>query len=126
MKFLILFSFLLTQIEASEFPCKRDSGITKVEGGYLYTEACHVAVGNLVETNKNKEQQITHLKKALELKDLALTKSEERAELWKSAALDLESKYAWNTRLDKYENWLFFGLGIAVTAIAVKGAGELQ
>lgn len=81
---------------------------------YEYPITLHLCVGQLVQDSKIKDQQINDLHDAVNLKDLALTKADERTQLWQKTADDSLD------RLNKIENdkktneWLYFGLGAAL------------
>ena len=38
--------------------CKWAEGVKKVEGGYLYTNECHVRVGKLVQDLEDRDAQV--------------------------------------------------------------------
>ncbi len=86
-------------------------------GDYEYNPELHLCVGKLVQSDKTKDAQVEDLTKAIQLKDLALTKADERTDLWKQTA------YNEQDRLNKIESgqrtndWIFYGLG-ALTVIA--------
>lgn len=125
MKTLIITSFLLFN-SALAFDCKRGEGITKVAGGFLYSEECHIKVGQVVESEALAKQEIVALREAITLKDLAFNQQTDRVNMWKSAALDLEKTILVRQKFNKYENWLFMGLGILVSGVAVYGASALK
>lgn len=126
MKFLkvfIIFGLLSTPAFAE---CDFSTGIKKVEGGFLYTEQCHLKVGQMNEQLELKDRQIKHLEKSIELKDLAISKYNERIELWMNTSYKLEERINKIDRMNDFNKWLYFGIGVAVTGIAVYGAGQLK
>jgi hypothetical protein len=91
------------------------------DGTVTYSAQDHVCVGNLVQDDATKTKQVQDLNKAITLKDLAITKSDARAQLWQDTSLKLESNIQ---SIDSYKstsNWMFFGLGV----LTIVGAGML-
>lgn len=87
-------------------------GVTKVEGGYLYTKECHIAVGQMKYDLGVAKDQIALLNKSLDLKDLAITKADQRAELWQTATFKLEDRINTIDQMRVTNNWMYFGLGV--------------
>lgn len=107
--------------------CDFSTGIKpNPDGSYTYTKECHIKVGEIKQDLDVTKTQVVELKKAIELKDLALKLSDERVNLWMDTSLKLE------TRLNKIEDLksknelLYFGLGVATTVLAVWAAGQLR
>ena len=92
---------------------------------FVYSEACHLAVGQLVQDNKVKTQQVQDLTKALTLKDLALTASDSRATLWSNTSQNLEDRLQKVDSLEKKNEILYFALGVLATGLSVWGASQL-
>ena len=86
---------------------------------FIYTEECHLKVGHLVQDNAIMTKQLTDLNQAIALKDLAITKSDERIQLWMATSENLESRLQKVDSLEKSSQWLMFGLG----ALTVFGGG---
>lgn len=108
------------------FACNFSKDIEKQGESYLYTKDCHVEVGRTVKKLELSEQESEELRKALMLKGEALRYSEQRTQLWMDTSLKLEDRV---NQIDKYkesQKWLWFGLGVVLTGLAVKGAGELK
>jgi hypothetical protein len=88
-------------------------------GNYEYSPQQHLCVGQLVQSDQVKSIQLKDLGAAIQLKDLALQKSDERIYLWRTTS------YNEMDRMEKIEssrstsNLLYFGLG----ALTVLGAG---
>lgn len=88
-------------------------------GTYTYPLALHLCVGQLVETNKTQILQIQDLTKAITLKDLAIKYSDDRATTWMNTSSGLEDRLQRVDKLEKTNDWLYFGLG----ALTVIGTG---
>jgi hypothetical protein len=92
------------------------SKITKdKDGNYIYTPELNRCVGALVEKEKLYQEQVEKLNKTIELKDLAITKTEQRVKLWQDTTYQLEEKYTKQNKYNDYRDWIFFGLGIVAT-----------
>lgn len=124
--------FLIALVVAAMLPiqaladCDFSSGITKVEGGYLYTRECHLKVGEMKYDLGAKDLQIEKLTKALDLKDLALTKADQRTELWMNTAFKLEDRVNTIDEMRKTNQWLYFGLGVVTMFAAGYMASQLN
>jgi len=92
---------------------------------FIYSEACHQKVGQLVQDSKVQTQQVTDLTKAISLKDLALKDSDQRAMDWMSTSGTLEKRLQEVDSLEKKNDLLFFGLGVLTTFLAAYGAAKL-
>jgi hypothetical protein len=99
--------------------CDWSKIVKNADGTYTYSQALNLCVGQTVQDNVTKAQQITDYTKALTLKDLAITKSDARADLWMSTSLKLEENVQKVDTLKRDNEWIFFGLG----ALTVIGAG---
>ena len=106
--------------------CDYAVDIKKVEGGYLYTESCHIEVGKKVRGYSLLEKQVGELEKTIELKDLALTKERERTQLWTDTSMKMSEKLAAYEMTNITSNWIHFGLGVGVTVLSVWAAGQLS
>lgn len=124
MKKLLSLILIISNISYAE--CDFSTGIKKVDDGYLYTTECHLKVGSLVKDNKNKDESIGQLNKAIDLKDLALTKADQRVQLWTDTSEKLETRVNTISELQNKNYFLYFGLGIVTTGLAVWGASKLR
>jgi Tfp pilus assembly protein PilO len=106
--------------------CDYANDIKKVDGGYLYTSGCHIEVGKKVKGYSILAQQVVELEKTITLKDLALSKSDERANMWMDKSVSMAEKvnaYESARSADAYKN---VALGVLGTALAVWAAGQLR
>lgn len=100
--------------------CDFSTGAVKqADGTYQYTKECHIKVGQTIQDNAVKAQQITDYKKAIDLKDLAITKSDQRAQNWMDTSLKLEDNVQKMQSYSSRNEWIYFGLG----ALSVFAAG---
>lgn len=127
MKKLISFMIMLCFMSNLAFAeCDFKTGITPLgDGSFKYSGECHRKVGDLVQDNKTKETQIADLFKAIELKDLAIQKSDQRAQLWMDTSYKLEDRLNKIDSISSKNSILYFGLGMVFTGLAVWGAGQL-
>lgn len=86
---------------------------------FIYPKDLHLCVGLMVEDTKAKDIQIDDLNKAINLKDLALQKSDERASKWMDTSFKLEDNMSKIKSEQKSNDVLFFALG----ALTIVGAG---
>lgn len=89
------------------------------DGSYTYSKELHVCVGNLIQTNKVLAAQVDDLTKAIQLKDLAITKSDERVNVWMNSSLKLEDSLTKVQSFQAGNSALWFGLGVAATVLSV-------
>lgn len=115
----ILMVILLLPISAfAECDFTDGKGVSKVEGGYLYTKECHIAVGQMKYDLGVSTEQLGKLNKALDLKDLAISKADQRADLWQSATFKLEDRINTIDQMRSSNNWMYFGLGVLTVFVA--------
>ena len=114
MKYLIILLFTINTGLACDW-----SDIKKTENGYLYPVECHTKVGKLVQNEKK-------LLKAIDLKDLALQKADERIVVWRNETYNQHDRLLKQQKYNDFTNWMYFGGGIAVTILSVWAAGQLK
>ena len=122
---LIAVLMLISSLCFAKFDCSRNNGIKKVQGGYLYDARCHALVGVVVKENELQKEQITELKRTIELKDLALTKSDQRAAMWQATAFKLEDRIYTLDRIKTYNSTIYFILGILTTSAAIYAGSKV-
>ena len=106
--------------------CNWSTGIEKLsDGRFAYSSSCHKLVGKTVADLKDREEQVAKLEKVIELKDLAINLHEKRADLWMNTSLKLEDRVNSIEAMRSTNQWLYFGLGVLGTSLAVWGAGQL-
>ena len=96
--------------------CDWSKGITPGPNNtYVYSEACHLSVGKLIQTNKTQAAQLIDLQKAFTLQTKALSDSDARFQLWMTTSLKMEDSLNKYDELRSKNQWLFFGLGVLTT-----------
>lgn len=121
---ILLFSMSLPSLAFGSCDFANDIKLMS-DGNYSYTKDCHVEVGKRIKKLDLATQEIDELNKTIELKDLALVKQKERADLW------MDTSFKMNDKLQSYEAassrsaWVQFGLGVGVTILSVWAAGQL-
>lgn len=93
---------------------------------YIYPIDCHVEFGQLRQDEEERKKQIEHLKKSIELKDLAIDTSNSRIELWQKTTYKMEDRLLTIERNNDKIKWIYFGLGILVMGGATYGASRLN
>lgn len=121
----ILALSLFSNVAFAECNWKTDIEVLS-DGRRAYSTECHVKVGEMKRDLETANQQVVVLTKAIELKDLAYAKSNERLELWMNTTYKLEDRLNKIDSLQAKNSWLMFGLGVVVTSAAVWGAGQLR
>ena len=105
--------------------CDYSKVISLPDGTYLYSKELHICVGTMKRDLGIAQQQITDLNQALTLKDLAIKKTEDRVNLWMDTTYKLEDRLNKIDELSRKNDWMYFGLGVVTTGLAVWGAGQL-
>lgn len=121
----VLAMCMISNVALAECNWKTDIE-TLPDGRRAYSTECHIKVGEMKRDLETANQQVVVLTKAIELKDLAYAKSNERLELWMNTTYKLEDRLNKIDSLQAKNSWLMFGLGVVVTSAAVWGAGQLR
>lgn len=120
MKKLILLMTLFSFISNIAFgDCDWSTIKKNPDNSYTYSAQLNLCVGNLVQQNSILTQQVADYQKAISLKDLAITASDQRIALWQKTSDDEQSRLAKMDADQKMSSWLYFGLG----ALTVIGTG---
>lgn len=120
----LLVMFTLPQLGFAE--CDFRTGIVQQGSGYLYSVDCHKQVGKMDADLSDRAKQVDALSQSLKLKDDAIVIQDERAQRLRESLYKVEDKVDSMERLKENNKWLYFGLGIAFTSLAVWGAGNLR
>lgn len=125
-KFIALLLLVVSFSNVAMADCDFSTGITKqADGNYLYTRECHVKVGQMKLDLEAANKQVADYSKAIDLKNLALTSSNTRADLWMNTSFKLQDRMNAVDELKSKNQLLMFFAGVAVTSLAVWGAGNL-
>ena len=92
---------------------------------FTYSKELHICVGTLKRDLDIANTQLDSYKKAIELKDLAITKADERSTLWRDTSFKLEDRVNSIDSLTKKNEVMYFVAGVLFTSLAVWGAGHL-
>jgi hypothetical protein len=92
---------------------------------FEYTEACHQKVGQIVQDDNTKTQQVKDLTKALSLKDLALQDSDKSKTNWMNTSAALETRLQKVDGLESKNDILYFGAGFVAAFLAAIAAAKL-
>lgn len=95
-------------------------------GTYTYSRDCHDEVGKTLRVNGLLGAKIDLLEKQIELKDLQISKYDERTQLWMNTSNELNEKLIKYQSVTTTDKWVSFGLGVAVTVLSVWAAGQLN
>lgn len=102
------------------------SKIQKVDGGYLYTKELHLCVGEMKQDLEIEQKRTVKLSEALTLKDTALDRANQRADLWMQTSFKLEDRVNTIDELRSRNQYLYFGLGMLTMFAATYAAGQIN
>lgn len=121
---------LLTNVNAA---CNWKTDVVRQGSNYLFSKDCYKAVGilkvkaeELEQANNERKAQVKKQSASIKLKDLALDKADQRLMNWRSEAYNQHERLLKQQKLAKFNDWLYFGSGIALTVLSVWGAGQLK
>jgi hypothetical protein len=95
------------------------------DGGFEYSAALNLCVGQLVLDNQTQAQEIADLNKAIDLKSLAINMSDQRVALWEKTADNEQQRLSTIESDQKHDDVLYFGLGVLTTFLAAYGAAQI-
>lgn len=116
---------LVLTCQAAMADCDYSKIVDNGNGTYTYSKELHVCVGNMKKDLDAANTQVASYQKAIEFKDLALVKANDRITLWQDTTFKLQDRMSAIDNLESKNRILYFGLGIIVTGLAVYGAGQL-
>lgn len=96
------------------------------DGTVTYSKELHICVGQMKSDLAAANSQIADYKSAVELKDLAITKSEQRGDMWMNSSFTLQDRMNTIESYKSKNELLYFVGGIVFTGLAVWGAGQLR
>lgn len=77
-----------------------------------------------MQEQKLREEQVSKLNDSIKLKDLAITKADERIELWKDTTYKLEDRLIKHDKYARKNDWMLFGGGILTTILTGWAIGQ--
>lgn len=121
-------SILILCISQSAF-CSPNCDWTQIkknpDNTYTYSATLNLCVGNLVQDDAVKTQQVADLTKAIQLKDLAIQMSDSRVALWQKSSNDELDRVTSIESNQKHNDILYFGLGLLTAIGAAYAAGQV-
>ena len=123
----LLAALLILSSTSAYAECDFATGIEKLpDGRYAYSVSCHKAVGKLVADAKDHQEELAQ--KDIQIKNLGvqMDTQEKRAQLWMDTSFKLEDRVNQMEALRSTNQWIYFGIGMVTTGIAVWGAGHLK
>lgn len=121
----VLATLMFSNVAFAE--CDFSTGISRNDNGsYTYTKECHVKVGEMKRDLSIATEQNEKLTKALDLKDLAITKSDQRADLWMQTSFKLEDRINTIDSMRQSNQYIAFGLGVLTMFAASYAASQLN
>lgn len=107
--------------------CNFTTGITSLpNGNYEYVKPCHIKVGEIKRDLGIANTQNEMLIEAVKLKDLALTKANERAGLWMDTSFKLEARVETMDKIYNRNKIIYFGLGVLATGLAIYAVDQIH
>jgi anti-sigma factor ChrR (cupin superfamily) len=118
MKKIISIVLIFCFINTAFADCDWSVGIKLLaDGNYEYSKSCHIKVGELVQDDKIKTQQVNDLNQAISLKDLALKDADSRSTGWSETSTQLEERLQKVDSEEKKNELLWLGTGILGTVL---------
>ena len=106
--------------------CNWKTDVIKKENYYAYSKGCHKEVGKaLVDLDDYKIQE-EKLRETIKLKDLALDTADKRIMGWREETYNQHSILESHAKMRRYENYLYFSGGIALTVLSIWAAGQIS
>jgi energy-coupling factor transporter transmembrane protein EcfT len=120
-------------MSSPSFACNWNTDIQLQGSKFLYTASCHKLVGDTVKKARGLEKaeserqvQVNKLSETITLKDLALDKADQRMMSWRDESYNQHERLLKQQKYAKWNDWLYFGGGVALTVLSVWAAGQLR
>jgi hypothetical protein len=117
--------FLFTSLAYASCDFSKDIR-SNPDGSFTYSRACHIEAGKAINSVSIMEERILGLEKKLELKDLMITRYDDRAQLWMDTSFKLNDRLQTYESLKATDRWTSFGLGVIMTVVSVWAAGQIN
>lgn len=93
--------------------CDFKTGIKQEpDGSRLYTEACHIKVGEMKRDLEVSQKQNADYIQAIKFKDLAIQHADEREKNWMETSQKMQNRIEQIDKLRKQQEWIYYGLGV--------------
>lgn len=125
MKKMLTFLIVLVFSASAFADCDYSKIVKNDNGTYTYTRELHLCVGQMKQDLEIATEQNLKFTKALELKDLALTKADQRTDMWQQTAFKLEDRITTIDGMRTSNQWLMFGFGMVTMLAASYAASQL-
>lgn len=96
------------------------------DGTFTYSRECHIEMGKNVKQVSLLGDRVSLLEKEIELKDLTISKYEERNRLWMDTSFKLNDKIQTYDHVNSTSNMVYFGLGMGLTILSVWAASQIN
>lgn len=106
--------------------CDWSKTVHNADGTVTYPASLHLCVGKVVQDDDVKTQQVADLNKAIDLYKLTIQTDEQRIQNWILTANQLGDRIQKIDELEKKNQWLYFGLGVAATVAAAYTANKVS
>jgi hypothetical protein len=117
------FATSVTTLDGTQ--CDFSKIVKNADGTYQYSAQLNLCVGKIVQDNQTQTTQIADLHKSIDLYKLTIKTDEERIQAWIATSVNLENHVSTIDSLDKKNQWLYFGLGVAATVAAAYTANKV-
>jgi hypothetical protein len=106
--------------------CDWSKVVANPDGTYTYSKQLNLCVGKTVQDGQTKDQQIADLHKSVDLYKTTIQTDEQRIQNWITTSVNLENRVEATSSLEKKNEWLYFGLGVAATCAAAYTANKIR
>lgn len=120
----LLIGFSLSNLAFAD--CDYSKIVKNPDGTYTYSRELHLCVGQMKSELEAANTQVVEYKKVIDLKDLALTKANERSDMWMNTSFKMQDRINSIESLQSKSNLLYTALGVGLTVLSVWAAGQLK
>lgn len=93
---------------------------------FIYTAGCHVEFGEFRLKNRYQQKQIQELKQAITLKDLAYSKANTRADMWRDVSYQLKDNIVSLEKSREKTKYTYFVIGFASAIGVAWGLNQIK
>lgn len=120
------YSFGLTTTTSDGTVCDWSKVVQNTDGTYTYSKELNLCVGKTVQDGQTKDLKIADLYKAVDSYQKTIATDEQRIQNAMEALSRISARVEKSEDLQSKNDLLHVGLGAALTALAVWGAGQLR